>query len=184
MKRILLATGVLAGLGGLIYARRHRFRLESPQLKGSVVPRAQVYHEGGCGGDNLSPELIWRNPPAGTRSFAVTMYDPDAPTGSGWWHWVVFNIPANVNRLPLNAGQQNSDSLPRGAVQSLNDYGFSGYGGPCPPKGDRPHRYVFRVYALSVPRIELDEHAMPASVGFCIQANKLAEAQIIRKYGR
>ena len=184
MKKILLAAGLLTGFGGLICARRHRFRLESPQLTGPVVPRAHVFNASGCDGDNVSPELIWHNPPVGTKSFAVTVYDPDAPTGSGWWHWVVFNIPANVDSLSLNAGQEGGAGLPRGAVQSLNDYGFKGYGGPCPPEGDRPHRYIFTVYALSVPKIDLDDTSMPASVGFCIQANKLAEAKITKKYGR
>lgn len=159
------------------------FTLESPQLSDEMIPEAHLFTECSENAENISPELIWKNAPADTQSFAVTVYDPDAPTGSGWWHWVVFDIPAHVNQLPLNVGQKDT-VLPHGAIQSLTDYGFAGYGGPCPPIGDKPHRYIFTVYALKVPTLGLDQNAMPAAVGFNIQANKLAEAKLIRMYGR
>jgi len=205
MMKWLLPAGLVLGGIGLFCAHRHRcmkhgetgglcaccqyfggrnrFRLDSPQLGGSIIPDAQLFYDCNLHAENISPELVWQNAPAGTQSFAVTMYDPDAPTGSGWWHWVMFDIPATVNRLPLNAGRKDAVS-PHGAIQSLNDYGFAGYGGPCPPIGDKPHRYIFTVYALGVPTLGLDKDAMPASVGFTIQANKIAEAKLMRKYGR
>lgn len=106
----------------------------------------------GCTGGNVSPQLTWKNAPAGTRSFAVTVRDPDAPTGSGWWHWTVVNIASSVFSLPAGAGDKNSATLPGGAVQGRNDFGYAGFGGACPPAGDKPHRYRFTVWALDVPR--------------------------------
>ena len=132
---------------------------------------------------NRSPALAWSNAPAGTKSFAVTMYDPDAPTGSGWWHWVVFNIPANVTSLPTGAGDPAANLLPAGAVQSATDFGAYGYGGPCPPPG-KPHRYIFSVFALKVDKLPLDTRASGAMVGFNLNANALAKASLTAKYGR
>lgn len=143
-----------------------------------------VFNGFGCVGANLSPALSWRHPPKGTRSFAVTAYDPDAPTGSGWWHWVVFNLPAETRELAAGAGDPAADKMPAGAVQSRTDFGKSGWGGPCPPQGDRPHRYVITVHALKVDKIELDENAPAAMVGFMINANRLAKASITAFYGR
>src|SRR5499427_9572180 len=119
------------------------FKLESPTIKpGATLTEAQVYNSFGCSGKNQSPPLSWTGAPAGTKSFALTVYDPDAPTGSGWWHWVVFNIPANATGLPKNAGDVKSNLAPAGSVQSRTDFGTPGWGGPCPPKGDKPHRYI------------------------------------------
>jgi Raf kinase inhibitor-like YbhB/YbcL family protein len=161
------------------------FTLESAEVKpNSNVAEAHVFKGFGCEGGNVSPSLTWKNAPAGTRSFAVTVYDPDAPTGSGWWHWVVFNIPGNVTSLPKGIGNPASGQTPKGAVQSKTDFGKTGYGGPCPPKGDKPHRYVFTVYALNVDRIDADENAMPALVGFMINANKVGKASFTATYGR
>ena len=143
-----------------------------------------VFNGFGCVGANLSPALSWRHPPKGTRSFAVTAYDPDAPTGSGWWHWVVFNLPAETRELAAGAGDPAADKMPAGAVQSRTDFGKSGWGGPCPPQGDRPHRYVITVHALKVDKIDLDENAPAAMVGFMINANRLAKASITAFYGR
>jgi Raf kinase inhibitor-like YbhB/YbcL family protein len=142
-----------------------------------------VFKGFGCEGGNVSPALAWKNAPAGTKSFAVTVYDPDAPTGSGWWHWVVFNIPADVTSLPLGAGNPAGGQTPKNAVQST-DFGKPGYGGPCPPKGDKPHRYIFTVYALKADKIDADENASGALVGFMLNANKLGKASFTATYGR
>jgi Raf kinase inhibitor-like YbhB/YbcL family protein len=161
------------------------FTLQSAEIKpGSIIAEAQVFRGFGCAGGNVSPSLSWKNAPAGTKSFAVTVYDPDAPTGSGWWHWVIFNIPAEVMSLPAGTGDPAIGHVPKGAVQSKTDFGKPGYGGPCPPKGDKPHRYVFTVYALKVDRIDADENASGALVGFMLNANKLGEATFTATYGR
>jgi Raf kinase inhibitor-like YbhB/YbcL family protein len=112
------------------------------------------------------------------------MYDPDAPTGSGWWHWVMFNIPADVTSLRLGAGASDGGQIPRGAVQSRTDFGKPGYGGPCPPNGDKPHRYIITVYALKVDKIDADENASGALVGFMLNANRLGKATLTATYGR
>ena len=138
----------------------------------------------GAGGTDTSPELHWSGFPAGTKSFAVTVFDPDAPTGSGWWHWVVFNLPPDTRTLLAGAGNPASGKLPKGAVQSLTDFGVPGYGGPCPPKSDRPHRYVFTVHALEVEKLDLDEKAMPAMVGFMITTNRIDKATFTSTYSR
>ena len=119
----------------------------------------------GCNGGNVSPELTWSGAPAGTKSFAVTMYDRDAPTGSGFWHWVVFNIPATVHELPKNAGDAKANLMPPGAVQSRTDFGVPGYNGPCPPAGDKPHRYHITVFAVDVDHIDADQSTSAAVVG-------------------
>jgi Raf kinase inhibitor-like YbhB/YbcL family protein len=114
----------------------------------------------------------------------VTVYDPDAPTGSGWWHWVVFNLPADTRSLEAGAGDPAANKMPAGAVQSRTDFGKTGWGGPCPPQGSRPHRYVFTVHALKIEKIELDENAPAAMVGFMINANELARASITARHSR
>ena len=157
----------------------------SPILKeNGKIGNEQVYSGFGCTGGNISPELQWQNAPQDTKSFAVTLYDPDAPTGSGWWHWVIFNIPSSVNKLPANAGKPGSGSAPKGSVQSLTDFGQPGYGGPCPPVGDKPHRYIFTVYALKVDHLPLKEDASGAMAGFYLNQNALAKATLTAYYGR
>jgi len=179
-----LSCAALAMLSGAALAAG-TFALESPQVKpNSTIAEAQVFKGFGCEGGNVSPALSWSNAPAGTKSFALTVYDPDAPTGSGWWHWVMFNIPANVTSLPLGVGNPASGQTPKGAVQSKTDFGKPGYGGPCPPKGDKPHRYIFTVYALKVDKIDADENASGALVGFMLNANKLDKASFTATYGR
>ncbi len=161
------------------------FTLNSPQLRnGGTMAPAQVFNGFGCNGKNISPELSWQGEPAGTKSFAVTVYDPDAPTGSGWWHWVTFNIPADVHHLPANAGDPASGLAPAGAVQSRTDFGRPGYGGACPPAGDAPHRYQFTIFALDTEKLPLDADASPAMVGFNLQRHALARARITVTYGR
>ena len=175
---------VLSTLPGATLAA-DAFTLESPQVKpNSTIANAQVFKGEGCDGSNVSPALAWKNAPAGTKSFAVTVYDPDAPTGSGWWHWVVFNIPPDVTSLPLGVGNPASGQTPKGAVQSKTDFGKPGYGGPCPPQGDKPHRYIFTVYALKVDKIDADASASGAMVGSLLNSNKLATASFTATYGR
>ena len=161
------------------------FTLTSPDLKeGGTVAAAQVYAGYGCNGANISPALSWQGAPAATRSYAVTAFDPDAPTGKGWWHWLIFNIPADTAGLPANAGDVAAALAPKGSVQSVTDFDAAGYGGPCPPSGDRPHRYVFTVFALDVGRVSLDASSPPESVRDMLDAHALAKASLTAYYGR
>jgi Raf kinase inhibitor-like YbhB/YbcL family protein len=159
------------------------FTLSSNDLGGEAT-KQQEFNGFGCTGDNQSPQLQWKNAPEGTKSFAITLYDPDAPTGSGFWHWVVFDIPADVNELVTNAGNIPLNLAPKGAIQSNTDFGTKGYGGPCPPEGHGFHRYIFTVYALKIDKLGLDENATPALVGFNLWANTLAKASIMVYYKR
>lgn len=136
----------------------------------------------GCAGGNKSPHLAWAGAPAGTKSFAVTCYDPDAPTGSGFWHWVVVNIPANVSELALDAGNPKLSLLPQGALQTRTDYGAPGYGGPCPPPGDHPHRYLFTVFAVGVDQLQVTPDTSAAIIGFQLHFNTLAKATLMGLY--
>ncbi len=151
---------------------------------GRPIAMAQVFNGMGCTGENQSPALQWKGAPAGTKSFAVTMYDPDAPTGSGWWHWVVYNLPADVTSLPAGAGDPAKNLLPAGATQGNTDFGAAGYGGPCPPQGDKPHRYVITVYALKTEKLDLPANATAAYVGFNLHANTLAKTTLTARFGR
>ena len=182
MTRILPATLLLAAAFG---AHAAGFTLSSPTIKpGATLTSAQVFKGFGCEGQNISPALKWSGEPAGTKSFAVTVYDPDAPTGSGWWHWVVYNIPASAHELPEGAGAAQSKSLPAGAVQGRTDFGGAAFGGACPPPGDKPHRYIFTVYALKTDKLEAPADASAALIGFMIHANQLGKATFEAKYGR
>ncbi len=159
------------------------FQVESPQLTpGKEMETAQVLNGFGCSGENISPELHWTDAPKGTKSFAVTVYDPDAPTGSGWWHWTVFNIPESVSRIPADAGKNGA--LPEGAIEGRTDFGAPGYGGACPPEGHGPHAYLFRVWALDVERLPLDGQASGAMVGFFLNQHKLGVAEIVVTWER
>jgi len=158
------------------------FRLYSDDLKeGDFLPPAQVFNGFGHSGGNVSPHLAWADPPAGTRSFVVTLYDPDAPTGSGWWHWVVANIPGSCRSLPRGSGS-GQGGLPAGAVQARNDYGSSNFGGAGPPPGP-PHRYIFTVNALKVPHIDVGPGVSGAMVGFMVSMNTLGSASLTTRYG-
>lgn len=182
MRRILLAVA-LTGLSTLIYASD--FKLSSTEIKAdSMMPKSFEFNGFGCSGENKSPALKWSGAPKDTKSFAVTVYDPDAPTGSGWWHWVVINIPADVTALPSNSGALNSTSLPKGAVQGRSDYGVAAWGGACPPQGDKPHRYIFTVYALKTDKLDIPAGAGAALTGYMIHANTLDKASFTAKYGR
>src|SRR5688500_2719883 len=161
-----------------------KFKLTSTEIKpNSTLSNKQVFNSFGCTGENVSPHLAWSNPPEGTKSFVLTVYDPDAPTGSGWWHWVVYDIPANVTELPAGAGSGKAE-LPKGASQGRTDFGSKGFGGACPPPGDKPHRYIFTVHALKVEKLDVPANATAAMVGFSINANRLASATLTARYGR
>jgi Raf kinase inhibitor-like YbhB/YbcL family protein len=144
----------------------------------------QLYNGLGCSGGNTSPTLNWLGAPKGTKSFALSVYDPDAPTRTGFWHWVIFNIPPNVRSLPRGAGDPGSDRAPMGAVQIRTDFGAPGYMGPCQPKGGRPHRYIFTIFAVDVDKLDADEKASPALVAFNLYFHTLAEAQLTSVWGR
>ena len=182
MHRILLAV-VLAALSTSIYASG--FMLSSPEIKAnSTIPKSFEFNGFGCSGENKSPALKWSGAPKGTKSFAVTVYDPDAPTGSGWWHWMVINIPADVTELVAGAGVVNSTTLPKGAAQNRIDFGVAAWGGPCPPQGDKPHHYIFTVYALKSDKLDVPADATAALTGHMIHANALGKASFTATYGR
>ena len=182
MKKIVLLIVVLillfAGNAGA-----QEFTLKSDDLGGQLT-QSQVFSGFGCSGKNISPSLKWINAPGNTKSFAVTVYDPDAPTGSGWWHWVIFNIPDSVNELKADAGRIEKNLAPAGSVQSVTDFGKTGFGGACPPQGDKAHRYIFTVYALSITKFDLDEKTPPAMVGFFLNSSTIAKASLIAYYQR
>jgi Raf kinase inhibitor-like YbhB/YbcL family protein len=138
----------------------------------------------GCAGGNQSPHLAWSGAPSGTKSFAVTCFDPDAPTGSGFWHWLVVNIPPNVTELALDAGNPKSGKLPKDALQTRTDFGAPGYGGPCPPPGDHPHRYFFTVFAVSTDALQVKADTSAAVIGFQLNFNTVAKAAIVGLYKR
>lgn len=189
----LCATGArttcLVGAGLIVFAlacanvhAQAPFALSSADFRdGGPVAAPQVFNDNGCTGANRSPQLAWRNPPAGTRSYAVTVFDPDAP-GRGWWHWAVANIPARVDTLAQNASA--SGALTKlGALEARNDFGSPGYGGPCPPPGN-PHRYVVTVYALGVEKLALSAGGPAMAFDHEIHGAALGSARITVMYGR
>jgi Raf kinase inhibitor-like YbhB/YbcL family protein len=158
------------------------FSLSSPAIiEGGRVGPAQIYDGFGYSGANRSPALSWGPAPAGTKSFAVTMFDPDAPRPGGWWHWLTIDIPATTMGLP--EGMKAGHGLPPGAIQIENDFGMADYGGPAPPPG-KAHRYVFTVYALKVAKLGFGDHDSPARVAAALEAAKLAKASLTAKFGR
>lgn len=179
---VVLFLGVtLAGM-----AQAQKFTLASPDIKpGGTIAAEQVFNGFGCTGKNISPALKWTGAPAGTKSFALLVHDPDAPTGgAGWWHWVVVNIPANVTELATDAGRADGTGMPKGAMQIATDFGGPGWGGPCPPAGDKPHRYNFTIYALKVEKLDLPPDAKASLAGFMVNANAIAKATLTGRYGR
>ncbi len=179
MKKVTLLTiGLCLGLS-LTFSQT--FTLTSKSVGGQATSK-QESNTFGCDGENLSPQLSWINAPEGTKSFAVTMYDPDAPTGSGWWHWVVFDIPGNVTGLAEGAGNILKNLAPEGCVQGITDMGQPGYMGPCPPQGSSYHRYIITVYALKTPKLGLDSKASPAMVGYNLSQNLIEKASLIFYY--
>ncbi len=180
------ATRYLLGVGLAANTAAAQFTLSSSDFAaGGPIADEQAYDAMGCTGRNLSPALTWRGAPAGTKSYALLLHDPDAPTGgAGWSHWIAFDIPASVTALAKGAGKPDGSAMPRGAGTVANDYGQPRYGGPCPPEGDKPHRYVFTVYALEVDKLGVPKDANASTAGFMINANALGKASITGMYGR
>jgi Raf kinase inhibitor-like YbhB/YbcL family protein len=182
-KIFLMAAAVVGGLASAGAA--NALTLTSPDIKpGAKISDDQAANVFGCTGKNVSPALNWSGAPKGTKSFAITVYDPDAPTGSGFWHWVVVNIPPDATALPKGAGDPKGTGLPAGALLTRTDFGVPGYGGPCPPKGDKPHRYQFNIFAVDVDKLDVDENAAAAVVGFNLHFHTLAKATLTGVYGR
>lgn len=182
MRKANFIIGLLITLSSTVFAR-NTFTLSSIDLGGEATINEE-FNGFGCAGENQSPQLSWKNAPEGTKSFAVTMYDPDAPTGSGWWHWVVFDIPVSANELVSGAGNTELNLTPEGVTQSITDYGANGYGGPCPPEGHALHQYIITVYALKTDKLGLNESTNPAVVGYYLWNNTLAKASIVTYYQR
>ncbi len=182
MKRAIAGSLLLLGIAAAP-AGAAQFTLTSPDIKpGSMIGSKFVFNSFGCSGQNISPALSWSGAPAGTKSFVLTVYDPDAPTGSGFWHWVMYNIPAGTTALPEGAGTPGKE--PAGAVQNTSDYGAPGYGGPCPPKGDKPHRYIFTLFATKADKLEVPPNPTDAVVGFVTHFATIGKASFTARYGQ
>ena len=176
--RLLLASCLTVST----FTHAQNFTLSSPTIKAnSTLTDAQVFSGFGCTGQNISPALTWKNAPKNTKSFAITVYDPDAPTGSGWWHWLAYNISAKTTAIEANAGVEDSKLLPVGSVQGRTDFGNHAFGGACPPVGDKPHRYIFTIHALNTDKIELPTDASAAMVGYMLHAHLIAKASFTAK---
>ncbi len=166
------------------------FTLNSPDLSdGAAIPSHFEFDGFGCSGRNESPALAWQGAPEGTLSFAITVHDPDAPTQSGWWHWLVVDLPADTTELKANSGAAKNGGeadklLPAGARQIRNDFGAMGWGGVCPPPGDKAHRYVFTVHALKVDKLDIPDDATGGLASYMINANALGKASFTSTYGR
>jgi Raf kinase inhibitor-like YbhB/YbcL family protein len=181
---VMMSLAAAIGLAGASGARAQGFALKSPDVaEGATIKAEQVFDMFGCKGGNVSPALSWSGAPAGTKSFALTVYDPDAPTGSGFWHWVIANIPVGTTSLAKNAGDVKAGLAPKGSVQVRNDYSAMGYGGPCPPKGP-PHHYVFTLFAVDVDKLDVTENTSPAVVGFNLHFHTLGKATLTALYGQ
>jgi len=174
------AVGVSA-LGSSAAIAQNMSLTSSDLKEGDTIVNEQVFKGFGCAGGNVSPALSWNGAPSGTKSFAVSIYDPDAPTGSGWWHWVVFNIPPGTTSFPKGAGDVKKRLMPKGAIQSRTDFG-----GPCPPPGDKPHHYQITVFAVDVDKLPdaKNDSASAALVGFDVHFHTLAKATLTGLYGR
>ena len=157
------------------------FTLTSNDISGQLT-KNQEFDGFGCSGKNISPELTWSDAPKGTKSFAIIMYDKDAPTGSGWWHWLTFNIPASTTHIASNASKLKL--LPKGSLEGTNDYGAIGYGGACPPKGHGDHTYLITIHALDVAQLDINEKTNQAVVGYMVNAHTIQKSSIVSYYKR
>jgi len=184
MFKSLLITSIMSSLL-FISASSSALTLSSTDItQGELMSKQHEFNGFGCTGKDTSPHLKWSNIPTGTKSFAVTAYDPDAPTGSGWWHWQIVDIPVSVTELKSGAGNTNNKNAPKGSFQVANDYGSLGFGGACPPEGHGIHRYQFTVHALSVETLSLPTNASGALAGYMINANTIASSTIESLYKR
>lgn len=171
MKHVLTLLALVT-LSAVVSAKEN-FSLSSNLRPGRPIP-ADYYANGfGCSAKSISPALEWKNEPAGTKSFALTFYDQDAPTGSGFTHYVIYDIPSDVHKF--KEGDLSNGKIPSGAVESITDAGKPGYFGPCPPLG-RKHHYIYTVYALKTDKLGVAPTATPAFVGFNLWGNTLAKA--------
>ena len=186
MQKLMTGTALITLMLATASAQAAGLSLSSSTMtNGRSMQMNQVYNNFGCTGRNLSPQLAWSGIPAGTRSLAITMYDPDAPTGSGWWHWLAFNIPTQTMTLQEGAsGSIGPQNMPQGTIEARNDYGESRYGGACPPQGNRPHRYILTLWALNVDSLPLTSDASGAMVGFYLNQHRIATATITTTFGR
>lgn len=174
--------GYAQSSSGTTAAAAPHFVLSSPDFTShGKLHRAQVNRR--CGGRDISPALAWRDPPMGTKSFVLLMHDPDAPQAQGFWHWIVYDIPASVRSLPAGAGDASKHLMPAGAIQGRSDFGPVGYGGPCPPPG-KAHRYYFRIYALPVAKLNVPPNAAATVIAAYADATALGRAQLMATYGR
>ncbi len=182
MKALRVCTAfALMALAGPAWA----LEISSPAIgKDKIIPDKYTANSFGCNGQNISIPLVWKNVPKDAKSLALTMYDPDAPTGSGFWHWLIVNIPVATTSLPENAGVAENKNLPAGSVQARNDAGTATYFGPCPPKGDKKHRYIFTIFAVKTDKLNIDANTSGAVVGFMLHFNTLAKASVTYRYGR
>lgn len=177
MRYLLITAALFVGY----VLRAQTFTLRSDDLGGQATLR-QAANIFGCKGENTSPQLSWINVPEGTQSFAVTIFDESAPTGSGWWHWLIFDIDKAVRELKSGAGDPGKNISPGKAIQSKTDFGSAGYGGPCPPPGSGIHRYIITLYALKVTKLGLTADANPALVGFNLEQNVIQKASLVFYY--
>lgn len=184
MLKKMAMTGVLMAVSASVFSAG--FELTSPDLpKGQAIPEIFTLNSFGCTGGNVSPALSWKNPPEGTKSFAVIAHDPDAKTGvGGFRHWIVVNMPASATGIAKGNAKYGISTLPEGGEQITTDFGTPGWGGPCPPKGDKPHHYQFTVYALKVEKLELPANSTAGVTGFMVNMNSIGKASFTRTYGR
>lgn len=186
MKTVLAALTSVITMSAAMSASAAGFTLSSADIKpGAAINNKQVFKGFGCTGDNVSPALAWGGAPAGTKSFALLVHDPDAPTGgAGWWHWVVYNIPADAKGIEGGAGTADGAKLPKGTVQGKTDFGAPGYGGPCPPEGHGKHHYHFTLHALKVDKLDVPADATASLVGYMVNANSIGKAKLTGLYER
>ena len=183
MKKILLLilclfTGGVVMSGALDKIEENIFKLTSDELiNNSALPNAQVYNGYGCNGENMSPQLSWKNSPTNTKSFAIICHDPDAPRQNGWYHWLVINIPNSVTSIKKNGKID-------GSLETVTDFGAPGFGGACPPVGHGVHRYNFTVYALDIEKLNLQQDAKPKTVEDEIMKHVIAKSTITGLFER